>query len=66
MIALFSWDFKAWKSKFDCNLDSYSVNIRLMKILHINWKQKFWIVASVYKHVHAAIKKETFDHDFCL
>ena len=37
-----------------------------MKILHCNWKSKFWSVASVCKHAHLAIRKKTFGPRFLL
>ena len=47
-------------------LQKSNVNIRLMKILHCDWKSKFWSVASVCKHAHVAIKKNAFGPRFLL
>ena len=37
-----------------------------MKILHCNWKSKFWSVASVCKHAHLPIRKKTFGPRFLI
>ena len=43
-----------------------NINIRLMQILHCNWKSKFWNVASICIHAHVAIKKKIFGPRFLL
>ena len=45
-------------------LGKLNVNIRVMKILHCDWKSKCWNVASVSKYAHVAIKKKTFGPRF--